>query len=469
MTEKVERGSGFPLLGLRATLLVAGCALAAFHLAFAFAPAAPLIAVFIFCTFTLARAPSPRVAFYLGLALGMLLYAPHLTFFWLIFGPASGLLWGILALWIAGFLLLSRLCVGRLGRIWAAALIPFLWTGLEFFRGELYHLKFSWLAAGYALSARPARVLMGVFGVYGLSFALMALSAAVALLPRKKAAIAGAALMLGLGVLVNWPVGKPVSGPRGPLVVGVQLEAPEVEDVLKHLDRALEQHPGADLLVLSEYTFMDGVPRSVTEWCRRNGRYLVAGSTDYPGGDAEAWYDTAFVVGPDGEVAFKQAKSVPIQFFADGLPAETQEVWASPWGPIGVCICYDLSYARVTDALIRKGARALVVPTMDAEGWGRQEHVLHTRVAPVRAAEYGVPVFRLGSSGISQAVRADGTEMARAPFPGQGEIIAARLNLEKDGRVPPGRYLTWLAAVVSMGWAVFAVWLLLEPGLRKSK
>ena len=62
---------------------------------------------------------------------------------------------------------------------------------------------------------------------------------------------------------------------------------------------------------------------------------------------------------------------------------------------IGICICYDLSYRRVTDPLIRMGAQALIVPTMDVADWGRRQHELHARVAPVRAAEYGVPIFRL--------------------------------------------------------------------------
>ncbi len=47
------------------------------------------------------------------------------------------------------------------------------------------------------------------------------------------------------------------------------------------------------------------------------------------------YYNTAFVVGTNGEIVFKQVKSVPIQFFRDGLPAPEQKVWNSPWGKIG--------------------------------------------------------------------------------------------------------------------------------------
>ena len=114
------------------------------------------------------------------------------------------------------------------------------------------------------------------------------------------------------------------------------------------------------------------------------------------------FYNTAFVIDPRGEVVFRQAKCVPIQFFKDGLPALEQRVWDSPWGKIGFCICFDLSYRRVADALIRSGAQALIVPTMDLAEWGAHQHRLNARIAPIRAAEYGIPIFRLASSGISQ-------------------------------------------------------------------
>ena len=82
------------------------------------------------------------------------------------------------------------------------------------------------------------------------------------------------------------------------------------------------------------------------------------------------------VVGPDGDIVFRQVKAVPIQFFKDGLPAPEQKLWDSPWGKIGICICYDLSYTRVTDRLVALGAEAIIVPTMDVADWGRAQHEL---------------------------------------------------------------------------------------------
>lgn len=440
------------LLSLRSTLLFAFGALVTFHLAFTFARAGFLVSVFLFCMFSLSRAPSRRAAIYTGAALGIVLYAPHLGFFFRIFGFAAVALWMVMAFWTSLFLFLSNMCVRRCERSCSAVAVPVIWLGQEFFRSELYYLRFSWLAAGYAFSDRPGHVPLSLVGVYGAGFVLMLLSGLLHLIPRKAAVSLGVTALIALSVLNNLP---PRGGPGpggGPLFVGVQLEDPTVDQVVEHLDRAIGRHPDADLVVLSEYSFHRGVPEAVRRWCRNNQRHLILGSVDHPRGAAGGRYNTAFVVAPDGEVAFKQAKSVPVQFFQDGLPAARQDVWDSPWGKVGICICYDLSYTRVTDRLVRMGARVIVVPTMDVERWGEAEHTLAARVAPIRAAEYGLPVFRLASSGISQVVRADGVETARAPFPGQGEIMAARITMADGGSIPIDRCLGLAAVIVCAGW-----------------
>jgi apolipoprotein N-acyltransferase len=161
------------------------------------------------------------------------------------------------------------------------------------------------------------------------------------------------------------------------------------------------------------------------------------------------FYDSVFVVGPDGYVFFRQGKSVPIQFFKDGLPAPEQKVWESPWGNIGFCVCYDLSYTRVVDALVRKGAQLVIVPTMDLMDWGEHQHELHALVAPVRAAEYHIPIFRLASSGISQAVDLGGREVATAPFDGQGKSLFATLDMPENGGLPLDRYFAPFATGIT--------------------
>ena len=132
------------------------------------------------------------------------------------------------------------------------------------------------------------------------------------------------------------------------------------------------------------------------------------------------------------------------------MPARQQALWNSPWGKIGICVCYDLSYSRVTDHLIAMGAQLLVVPTMDVGDWGKRQHELHALVAPVRAAEYRIPIFRLTSSGISQAVNANGNVIATAPFPGDEEMLSAVLDLPAKGSLPLDRWFAPFSVFVTI-------------------
>jgi apolipoprotein N-acyltransferase len=59
----------------------------------------------------------------------------------------------------------------------------------------------------------------------------------------------------------------------------------------------------------------------------------------------------------------------------------------------------------------------------------------------VRAAEYGIPIFRLVSSGISQAVSGYGNVTAQTSFPGSVEILSAQLRLPMRGTLPLDRWL----------------------------
>jgi apolipoprotein N-acyltransferase len=432
-------------------------AVVTFHLAYFFQPLAALVGVALFCLLMLSRAPSGRIAFYTGIAAGMAIFGLQLAFFFGIFSIFAIFLWFVLAFWTGVFALLVRTVYEKHGKYWVALLAPFLWTGLEYFRSELYPLRFAWVNAGFAFSDVLWIAAFRYIGVYGAGFILMAAAAGVSVLGWKKAAPAGGALLAILIIISNISVPLISGGSEdGPLVVGVQMEDSFPELVVMALDRARLEHPDADFFVLNEYTFFSPVPEPVKKWCKENGEYLIVGAIDWVDEDKKKFYNTAFVIGPDGETVFKQVKSVPIQFFADGLPAKEQKLWESPWGRIGFCVCYDMSYSLVTDRLVRMGAQAIIVPTMDAIRWGRYQHELHARIAPVRAAEYGVPIYRLCSSGISQHVDSGGNVVASAPFPGQGEIMAGRVVMVEKGSLPFDRYLAPLCVLIT---AIVVIWL----------
>jgi apolipoprotein N-acyltransferase len=78
-----------------------------------------------------------------------------------------------------------------------------------------------------------------------------------------------------------------------------------------------------------------------------------------------------------------------------------------------------------------------------------REHQLHARVAPVRAAEYDIPIFRLASSGISQVVTRNGAVSDSAGFPGENEMIAGGFDLTGKGSLPVDRFAAPVCVVIS--------------------
>lgn len=448
-------------LGWRGVIACAAVAVACFQLAYYSSLLAPLMFGYAWALVEMTRATTSRQAFLGGVLVGLGVFVPQMGFLWTIFGIAAVPLWCVLAFWIGAFVWVGRLARHQFGG-WALLLLPLLWIGLEYFRSELYFLRFTWLNMGYAFAEWPwlVNTLGGVYGT-GAAFMLLACFHSFCWRARKWSYWRWFffwPLFFGLVWSVIVFVLSDKSNRREPLrVAGIQLEFPAMLDVPPALDRVLRAHPQTDLLVLSEYTFDGAVPKRVRDWCRKNGKHLLVGGKEELGDGR--YYNTAFVIGPDGEVVFQQAKAVPIQFFKDGLPAPEQKVWNSPWGKLGICICYDSSFTRVTDELVRQGAQALIVPVMDIEDWGAHQHSLHSRIAPVRAAEYRVPVFRVCSSGISQLVARDGSVRASAPFPGQGEIIGGTIGLSAPGegrtRLPLDRSLAWLG-LASVGLTLSA-------------
>jgi apolipoprotein N-acyltransferase len=462
-SQERPRAHGLKVLPVWQTLAWAGFAIVCFHLAYGVRALAILIVGYVFGVAQLTRVRTTRLAGWIGFGVGFLTAAPQLTCFWTLFGPGALGLWSVLGFWMALFVVIGRFAIRRCGTARAWWLLPILWTGLEYFRSELYYLKFSWMNVGYCLSGSLLQPLLHYTGVYGAGFLATAVAPAIWLRSRAALIVAIGAGVIGFTLLTLFSSDSSTKRiPAAVPVAGIQLEFPTEADVVTALDSLIAHHPEAELLMLSEYAFMDGpVPQRVRDWCRERHKYLLAGGK-HPA-KAPDFYDTAFLVGPWGEIVFEQGKSVPVQFMKDGLPATSQRLWQSPWGKIGICICYDLSYTRVTDRLVQLGAQALLIPTMDVVDWGRHEHELHARVAPVRATEYGVPVFRVASSGISQFVDSSGETIAKAGFPGDREEIFGNLALARSGagHVPWDRWLALACVAISAG---LIVWLMIPRG-----
>ena len=240
---------GKPKSWRRAALLIAGAA-ACFHLAY-YAPGNTpvfrfMIIGYLICLVQLARTGSTREAFYSGLAAGLICVAPQLECFWRIFGTAAIPLWLVLAFWIAAFTASAHVVLVRLGTARGALLIPVLWTGFEYFRSELYPLRFSWLNVGYAFAGIPEMPFHWV-GMYGAGFAAATVAAFFVAWRPARAAVAAlllAALCLAAAMITPKPAGA--SQIR---IAGLQLEFPMEGELPAELDRLIASYPDTDIAV----------------------------------------------------------------------------------------------------------------------------------------------------------------------------------------------------------------------------
>lgn len=78
------------------------------------------------------------------------------------------------------------------------------------------------------------------------------------------------------------------------------------------------------------------------------------------------------------------------------------------------------------------------------------------QLARLRCLEFGVPMVRVGSSGISQWISATGKELATAEFPGAGAVLSGVLEIpDSPGTRPWDSWFAPLCASAGVGLGTF--------------
>jgi predicted amidohydrolase len=216
-----------------------------------------------------------------------------------------------------------------------------------------------------------------------------------------------------------------------------------VAENLKVLDEAAARAAaaGAGLLIgpemfLTGYAIGDQVPvlaepvggpaaRSVAEIARRHGIAVMYG---YPERDGEKIFNSAQLIGPDGESLANYRKTHLFGCFEQQwfTPGEQPVVQAELGGiRIGMLICYDVEFPENVRAHALAGTDLLLVPTAQMHPF----QFVAESVVPVRAFEsqmYIAYVNRTGPEGefefvgLSCLASPDGTTRVRA---GRGEEL----------------------------------------------
>ena len=192
---------------------------------------------------------------------------------------------------------------------------------------------------------------------------------------------------------------------------------------------------------------------------------------------ATAFRNEVVAFGPDGRLVarYEKVHRVPFGeyvpdrgFFShlanlsgvprDAIPGTGSGLMATPAGPLGAMISYEVFYADRGRAPVRAGAELLVVPTNTSSYASAQVPTQEVAAAEVQAVEQGRDLLQASPTGYSAAITNQGTLLDRSVL-GARQVVFADLALRRGttlyvraGDLPmliiaaAGLVLGWLAA-----------------------
>jgi len=129
------------------------------------------------------------------------------------------------------------------------------------------------------------------------------------------------------------------------------------------LEMATQSEPDLDGELRAAVAIAPAAVEAARDIARRHRVWLLPGSL--PFADGRRIHNRAPLISADGRVAF-QDKSIMTRFEAElwriepGLPPA---VFDTPWGRIGISICYDLEFPPLVRAQVEAGAWLILAPT----------------------------------------------------------------------------------------------------------
>lgn len=361
-----------------------------------------------------------------------------LVLFCLYVGLVHGLFAGVLA-WMA-----SRPCWGQRALILAA---PFVWIGAEFFRARV--IGFPWDLLGTVLVDNiPLSRIASVTGVYGLSFEIMLMNAAlVAILygrrERRVLMLAAAILIIGVvetGSYIEPPAAIPTGTARlvQPNISLDERWTPEsYERTLAALKQISIPQPGEgmpgdplpDLVIWPEspapfFANDNRFHQVLSDIATGTNAYVLAGTIGMlRSGDNSQLYNSAELVAPNGDwlarydkihlvpfgeyVPFKDLFSFAKKLtreVGDFMPGTQRLVLPVHSYKLGTFICYESIFPDEVREFANNGAGLLV--NISNDGWFGDTGApgQHLRMARMRAIENSRWVVRSTNTGITASI-----------------------------------------------------------------
>jgi len=187
--------------------------------------------------------------------------------------------------------------------------------------------------------------------------------------------------------------------------------------------------------------------RRLSSWARENRVLLVGGSI--PEVDGDRLFNSCFVYSPDGELIARHRKAHLFDVDLPGMrfheshtftPGSGITVFDSPYGRMGVAICFDVRFPELFRAMARRGAELICLPAQfnTATGPAHWEITMRTRAADnelffVAASAARYEGFSYECWGHSMILDPFGTKLAEADETEQ--LILAELDLNRIDEV----------------------------------
>ncbi len=399
-----------------------------------------------------------------GFIAGIAFFAPVLYWLNIVMTTYGGL--NLFFSVVAYFLLVAYLALFFGAATWAScrlqsrlalplvATFPVLWVALELVRNYLF-TGFPWALVGYSQGGFLTVIQSAdLFGVYGISFLVVLVNAAIAAtvraltdkppraLPMKSIAIAAVFFFANLGyghVRLAGDLESRQETIRTTLVQGnidqsIKWDpAFQQATIERYRDLSLQAADGAELIIWPEsatpFYFQDPGPlsREVREVSRSTGAFLLLGSPAYEIVDHSPRYlNSAFLLGTGGEILGRSDKIHLVPFgeyvpfgrffpFVDKLVVGVGDFSPGVINPLpmngamaGVLVCFEGIFPELGRKYVREGSDLLVNITNDAWFGRSSAPYQHLGMTRFRAIENRIWVARAANTGITAFISPSG-------------------------------------------------------------
>lgn len=386
-------------------------------------------------------------------------------------------------------------------------LAPSLWVTLEFLRGHLL-TGFPWVLLGYSqYRILPIIQIADVTSVYGVSFLIVMVNAALYLIIRRfwaggleaKASttfsfavgISFLLVLLSLGY-GYWRISDLSSTGRPTIkVAAIQGNIPQdvkwderyrkatIETYQRLTLKVLPDHPDLVIWPESAAPFLfetDPIGRQeITSFLKGHGFYLLFGSPAVKllnrqpllqnsayllssQGDIQGRYDKIHLV-PFGEYVPLSSLLFFVNKLVEGIgdftPGEDYVVMDLPKGKVGTVICFEVIFPELVREFVRN--RAQLMTTITNDSWfGRSSAAYqHFSMVVFRAVENHVAFARAANTGISGFIEPTGRIIQQSPLFVEAALVS-ELSLSQLGGLTLytrwGDFFAYVCGIITVGF-----------------